>query len=84
MNARETRELLEHIASFDNRAVSWTAVFTWAQTANLGSWDLATAKAAVTEFYTRYPEHPVMWGGTNEPRPVLPVDINLYHQRGKS
>lgn len=80
MNARETRELLDHIASFDDRAVSWAAVFTWAQSANLGGWDLGIAKAAVTDFYERNAEVPITWDGTDEPRPVLPFDINEFHR----
>jgi hypothetical protein len=84
MNARETRELLDHIASYEDRHVTWMAVFVWTQTANLGSWDLNTAKAAVDDFYARHILSPITWDSTDEPRPVLPVDINRYHRLAES
>jgi hypothetical protein len=82
LNANDVRTLVEHMASFDGRAVDDIAIHTWATAMErAGGWDLGTAMEAATWFYS-IPTAPVSWlDGPNagSPRPVLPSDITAFH-----
>jgi hypothetical protein len=71
--------LLAFIAEQDGRDVGVIDVAAWSEQAIRGNWSKQDAFDAVMDFYAQ--ERPPCWPGTDQPRPVLPADINAFIAR---
>ena len=75
----DIRELLDYLAAHDGRTVDLVAVYAWTEQAVLGGWTREAVRTAAVRHYATVP--PVCWPGTDEPRPLLPADINQLISR---
>lgn len=76
----DIRKLLEFIAAHDGRKIGLVAVSAWTWQAMHGGWTREAAFNAAIEHYSAVP--PICWAGTNQPRPLLPADVNNLINRG--
>jgi hypothetical protein len=75
----DIRQLLDYIAAHDGRKIGLVAVSLWTWQAAHGCWTREAAMNAAIEHYAAVP--PVCWDGTDQPRPLLPADVNQYLER---
>lgn len=80
MNRDEVRVLLDLMSTYDAREVTDVAVHAWKVQADRGRWDFQVAVHAVSAFYEWAEEDPITWSCGHGPRPILPADINAFHE----